>query len=373
MAHSRTARVVVFHGAGQPVQVQEYEIPKLGEDEVLVRVVCSTLCGSDIHTFTGKRSTPCPTVLGHEILGRIVQLPASSAMTDLRGLLLEVGDRVTWAIAASCGVCFFCQNGLPQKCVRLFKYGHESIEKTNPFNGGLAEYCLLVPGTSILKVPELLPDDVACPVNCATATVAAALRYAGDCQDRAVLLLGAGMLGLTATAMARSRGAREVIVTDISDDRLIVAKEFGATKTVNVASQADLLHESVLECTDGRGADIAIELTGAGASVESSLVHLRVGGKCLWVGSIFPSPPLPIAVETVVRKMIQIQGVHNYTPQDLVDAMDFLSEWGMHYPFQSLVGKSFLLADTQAAFQYAMDHNVFRVAVQPKNLISATG
>ncbi len=168
MMESETARAILFHGPEQELELRNVTLPAPQAGEVLAQVICTTLCGSDIHTYKGNRNTPCPTVLGHEILGRVSELPSSSEMKDFNGQVLQKGDRITWSIAASCGDCFFCQNGLPQKCVRLFKYGHESIETTYPLNGGLADYCLLAPGTAILKVPDHIPDYVACPVNCAT-------------------------------------------------------------------------------------------------------------------------------------------------------------------------------------------------------------
>jgi putative phosphonate catabolism associated alcohol dehydrogenase len=361
----KTAKAAIFREPGQPLQIEEFELPTPKEQEILVRVACSTICGSDVHSFTGNRSTPCPTVLGHEILGRVVRFGSNDIVFDIQGDPVKIGDRITWSVAASCGMCFYCQNELPQKCTSLFKYGHESIEKTNPFNGGLAEYCLLVPGTPILKVPEGLSDTLVTPVNCATATVSAAFRLAGDCKDQSILIQGAGMLGLTASAMARSRGARDVITTDVSDERLELAKQFGATETVNVSQGSDALRDVVNKCTDGRGVDIAIELCGVNESVQNCLDRLRIGGTCILVGSTFPTEPIPISIESLVRGIKRLQGIHNYTPQDLVYALNFLEKFGAQYPFESMVGKIFSLEEAAAAMDYAIHNPVLRVAVVP--------
>jgi len=199
---TETSRAMVFHEAGRPLELKRYPLPRLAEGEVLVRITCCTLCGSDVHTYEGRRSAPLPTILGHEIIGQVAQLPPGPEVRDHQGVPLDLGDRITWSVAASCGGCFFCNDGLPQKCKGLFKYGHERISERHQLSGGLAEHCHLAAGTAIFRLPSELSDAVACPANCATATVAAAMRYSGDQRDRVVLIQGAGMLGLTAAAMA---------------------------------------------------------------------------------------------------------------------------------------------------------------------------
>jgi len=353
-----------FHGTGRPLELRRYPLPHLADGEVLVRITCCTLCGSDIHTYEGRRSTPCPTVLGHEILGRVAELPAGSVVCDHEGTPLEIGDRITWSVAASCGSCFFCQDGLPQKCERLFKYGHERISDRHPLSGGLADYCHLAAGTAIFRVPSELSDVVACPANCATATVAAAMRYAGPCAGRVVLVQGAGMLGLTAAAMAGSARAREVIVCDKVAERLRRACRFGATRTVRVDDDGAALRAAVEQATSGRGVDVAIDVSGAPAAMEAGIELLRIGGRYVWVGAVFPVRPLAVSAETIVRKVLSIQGVHNYAPEDLRTAVEFLQHSHAQFPFEELVAETFALEDAGAAFFHASRSGVLRVAVR---------
>jgi putative phosphonate catabolism associated alcohol dehydrogenase len=359
-----TSRVMEFHGTGRPLELRRYPLPHLAEGEVLVRITCCTLCGSDIHTYEGRRAAPCPTVLGHEILGRVAGLPARSAVFDRAGTPLAIGDRITWSVAASCGSCFFCRDGLPQKCQRLFKYGHERISDRHPLSGGLADYCHLAAWTAICRVPSELSDVVACPANCATATVAAAMRYAGPCDGRVVLVQGAGMLGLTATAMAASAGAREVIVCDKVDERLQRASRFGATRTVRADDNGAALRAAVEQATSGRGVDLAIDVSGAPAAMEIGIELLRIGGRYVWVGAVFPARPLAVSAETIVRKLLSIQGVHNYAPQDLCAALDFLQHHHAQFPFEELVARTFPLEDAGAAFLHASESGALRVAVR---------
>ncbi len=360
---AETSRAMVFHEAGKPLELRRYPLPRLEEGEVLVRITSCTLCGSDVHTFEGRRSTPLPTILGHEIIGQVAELPPGREVRDQQGTPLGIGDRVTWSVAANCGGCFFCNNGLPQKCERLFKYGHERISDRHPLSGGLADHCHLAAGTAIFRLPSTLSDAVACPANCATATVAAAMRYVGNCADRAVLIQGAGMLGLTAAAMADSAGAREVIVCDTIPERLPRAVNFGATRTACVNDNGALLRATVDDATSGRGADVAIDVSGAPAAIEIGIELLRVGGRYAWVGAVFPARPISISAETVVRKILSIHGVHNYGPNDLGNAVRFLERNGSRFPFEELVADRFPLEDANAAFRHAADSGALRVAV----------
>jgi putative phosphonate catabolism associated alcohol dehydrogenase len=362
---TKKPRAMVFEAPGKPLALREFARPTLAAGEMLVEVSCTTLCGSDLHSYEGRRPTPCPTILGHEILGRVCELRPGDPPLDLNGSELAIGDRVTWAVAASCGECFYCEHGLPQKCEHLFKYGHERADHRHPLSGGLAEHCHLARGTAILKVPDSLPDEVACPANCATATVAAALRAAGECRGRAVLVQGAGMLGLTAAAMARHQGASEVIVCDLDDERLQWGERFGATRSVRISPDGSDLTDTVARATAGRGVDIALELSGSAAAIESGLPLLRIGGHYVLVGTVFPTRAVPLSPEMVVRRLLRIEGVHNYTPVDLIKAIDFLTVTRAEYPFSQLVSGHFPLAEADAAFQHALTTKAPRVAVLP--------
>ena len=119
MPHDSLA--AVFNGPGQGFELRRLAKPALGPDQMLVRVTCCTVCGSDLHTYAGERETPLPTILGHEVIGRIEAWSHSGDVHDHTGAPLRIGDRVTWSIAASCGSCFFCSHQLPQKSSPLLR------------------------------------------------------------------------------------------------------------------------------------------------------------------------------------------------------------------------------------------------------------
>jgi len=360
-----TAVAMVFQGPEQPLEPQQFSLPELQDQEVLVRVLCCTICGSDVHTFSGRRETPVPTILGHEILGEVVALGAGSTVSAINGATIELGQRVTWSVVAHCGECFFCQHQLPQKCLSLFKYGHRKVQAEHQFSGGLAEYCHLKAGTQLLPVPEQVPTHVATPANCATATVAAALRTAGSVEGCHLLIQGAGMLGLTAAAMASAAGAASVVVTDINPERLARANQFGADHTVLANDQGSALAEVVQAVSSGRGMDVAIDVCGVAEAIQHGLDSLRIGGTQVLLGSVFPGPPLSLDMEDVVRRMLTIRGVHNYVPADLVTAVEFLDQHHQRFPFAELITESYSLSDAAEAFRAAADPGALRIAITP--------
>ena len=356
----KTSLAAIFHEPSQPLELRGVAVPAPVGGEVLVRVLGCTLCGSDLHTVSGRRQSPAPSVLGHEIVGEIVELGTSAPRHDLAGAALGVGDRVTWAIVASCGDCFYCRRDLPQKCLRGVKYGHEQFVARRELTGGLAEYCLLAPGTAIVKLPDVLPLEVACPANCATATVAAALAAAGPISGRAIGILGAGMLGLTACAMAQLRGAAAVITVEPNAERRGQALRFGATQAI----APDELSAAAAAVSERQGLDVVLELSGAAAAFETAWPVLCIGGTLVLVGAVFPGPPVTLSLEQVVRRNLTIRGVHHYAPKDLLAAVEFLLAAHRRFPLHELVGPWYPLKEVAQAFATARDPRHLRVGVR---------
>jgi alcohol dehydrogenase len=356
---------MVFSKSGIPMKAQEFPFPELNESELLVRIKYATICGSDLHTFQGFRKTPVPTILGHEIIGEVEALPPEGFLKDYYGNDLEVGDAITWSIAASCGDCHYCKIGISQKCSYLFKYGHEQITENHPLSGGYAEYCHLAKGTTIVKIADDIPYEVIGPANCATATTAAAFRKGGYCAGKVVIIQGTGMLGLTACAMARYLDADEVIALDIDENRLNMAREMGATKALLLDNNPEIIINEVLQITNGYKGDLIIEMSGFTESIELGFNLLGIGGHYVFVGSVFTQPAVEISAETTVRSLFNIHGQHNYTAQDLAMAIKFLSENYKTYPFESLISSEYSLREVNEAFEYSVANKSFRVAVVP--------
>jgi alcohol dehydrogenase len=320
-----------FDGPGRPLRRAEFPHPELAAGEAWVRVRLATVCGSDLHTYHGHRGQPTPVVLGHEIVGEV---------EDSRRPDLSPGDRVVWAVCVACGDCRPCLRQLPQKCDRLRKYGKEP---GGPL-GGLATHVHLMAGTEVVTVPPGLPDEVAAPAMCAGATAAACLRAAGPADT--LLVTGAGLLGLTAAAMAASAGTR-VAVCDPDERRLNEATRFGAS---------DQWPDEIAA---------AVEMSGATDPARFALTQLRVGGTLVLAGAVSPAEPLALDPQDVVRRCLTIRGVHNYTPRDLNAAVGWLTAHHARFPFAEQVSHTFPLADAEAAFRFAATERPVRVGIMP--------
>lgn len=346
--NERTSLAAVFHGPDQALELRQIALPeRLMPGEALVRVTCCTLCSSDLSTLAGHRQEPTPCILGHETVGVIAELCEKTAtgddrtappFVDLRGRAVQVGDRVVWSVAANCDNCRPCRRGIPQKCVELMKYGHRRIDTQWQLNGGLAEYCHLVRGTKLVVVNTDISDFVLAPASCATATVAAACRTAGNVRGARVLIIGAGLLGLTACAMVRTLGAETISVCDVSSERLDWAARFGADHTFTKID---------FDQFEGDRYDSIFELSGSSSAATAALSVADVGAAIVLVGSVRPTPPIEVFPERLLRSVQSIHGVHNYIAEDLLAAVEFLESYGHRFPFDKVVTRSATLAHIQ--------------------------
>jgi len=360
---SPPATAMVWLGQGRRHETIAVPGVRLSEGDVLVEIELATVCGSDVHTVAGHRKAPTPLVLGHEYVGRVVAVLDDVRAAD--GVRLAVGDRVVWSIMASCGRCDRCARGLPQKCRQLLKYGHERVAPRWELSGGFGTHVHLRAGTAIVRVGETLPAAVLAPATCAAATAWAAVDRASDVVelDGAVMLVtGAGLIGLTATAMAAGAGAR-VIVADPDQARRTLARSFGAAAMIDPSEHGALAR--ALRRLRAREVTIAVEASGAASAVAFTFDAIGVGGVVVLVGSVSPGPAYALDPEQTVRNLTTVRGVHNYDPDDLTGAVGFLQEHAHRYPFAQLVGRPHALADLDAALESAATGADVRVAIDP--------
>lgn len=353
------ATAMVFTQEGAPFVKEQVILNDIDSNEVLVRIVYTTICTSDLHTYTGRRSSPTPCILGHEIIGEIITL-GQKIKSDYNGQLLGTGDLVTWCVYAYDNKSEMAKKGIPQKSEGLYKYGHHEFNTADGLNGGFATHCVLKKGTAIFKLPEFLSYSQAAPINCTHATIAAAIRMAGYLKNKNVMITGTGMLGLSACAMAKEGGARTVIAMDINIERLKFAKKFGADRLIDGKLSVDEIKSLLPKAK----IDVIIDTTGLPSVMETGLELLAIGGRAVWVGAVYGQPPTKINAEMIVRNLITIKGLHNYTPNDLGFAVDFIAEHHSKYPFETLVGEEFILDDLTTAFETANSGKHYRVGIK---------
>lgn len=363
---TETARAAVMAKPRQALTIEHYRLPPVADGCILVNVSCCTICGSDVHTWSGRRSSDLPIILGHEIVGTIAEMGAG-VETDSADRPLAVGDRITWTIMDNCGKCFYCrQKNLTMKCRHLKKYGHDSCAPPPHFTGGFAEYCYLTPGTCVVKLPDAISDTVAAPGNCALATVVAGYDAADIRPFENVLILGAGALGIYAAALAAHYGCRKVIAADRIKHRLAFIRDFGATDTLHTGNMAvsDVVR-TVRELTDGFGVDCALEVAGSPDLIPLGLKSLRTGGRLIEIGNSFPDANFSYDACDLVWRRLTLMGVHNYDTRHLQMGIDFLSGAGRRFDFEKLVTHRYALEDVNAALQMAASGDAIRVALLP--------
>ncbi|MET0897101.1 MAG: zinc-binding dehydrogenase [Mycobacterium sp.] len=317
-------RAAVWDGTG--LEVRSVPIPQLLPGDTLVRVRMATVCGSDLHTVSGRRPAPRPSVLGHEAVGEVLVAGTGSGVA--------AGERVVWSVTVTCGHCVRCRAGRSAKCCSVRKVGHEALEGNWPLSGSYAQHIVLPSGATFAAVPDDMPDAVAAPAACATATVMATLEAAGDLAGKRVLICGAGMLGVTAAAACTEAGA-QVQVVDLDESRRLLARRFGG---------GDDAGESV---------DVALDFTGAAPAVSAALARLDVGGMLVLAGSVSPGPPITVDPESVVRRWLTLTGVHNYEPRHLIRAVEFLDATKTLFPWADLVSAPVALENIETVMAAA--------------------
>lgn len=374
-----TAVAAVFHGAGLPFELREIPLPsRLREGEVLVRLEVASICGSDLHTISGKRHEPIPLVLGHEGVGVIERVGHDIFCGDRprhSDWNVKEGSRVTFSIADSCGTCVECTlHKLPQKCVSLMKYGHAKVSDGTGLNGTYATHILLRRGTHVVNLPKDLSSRLCAPANCALATVVNSLdmarlpRYG---SNRSAVVQGAGLLGIYAVAWLKKRvGMDTVFCFDTHPGRLKTAALFGAIPVLVRGGDEEMM-ERALQVREKcpRGVDVVVEMTGAKQVINEGVQLLRNGGHYAFAGMVHPDSQLSsLTGETIIRKCLTIRGVHNYTPWNLEEAINFLNDFREELPLEAVLSPtSYGLDRMEEAIAEAHQGKYCRVLVDCQN------
>lgn len=276
------------------LELTEMAEPKIGPDEILIRVRACGICGSDVHGYDGStgRRVP-PLVMGHEAAGVVEAV--GSAVSEFRE-----GERVTFDSTVYCGQCYFCQRGDVNLCDRRQVLGVSTGEYRR--HGAFADY-VAVPARICYKLPDNLPFEQAAMIEAVSVAVHAVNLTPVSLGDSAVVV-GAGMIGLLVVQALKKAGCGQVIAVDLEDHKLGLAAEFGADVGLN-PSQCDVPKE-ITARTDGRGADLALEVVGATATVQTAIASVRKGGTVTLVGNLAPKVELPL--QSVVTRQIRLQG-----------------------------------------------------------------
>jgi Zn-dependent alcohol dehydrogenase len=284
------AKAAVLPGIDQPLEVRddiEVEAPHAGE--IKVRMAASGVCHSDLSIQNGTIMSPTPVILGHE--GAAVVEEVGEGVTGL-----APGDHIVISWVAQCGSCFFCTRNQAHLCeqanVAMATGG--LLDGTTRFTSqgsplyqmaasGTFSEVSIIPAISAVKIPKDVDMKVAALIGCGVLTgTGAAMNTADIRRGDVVAVVGCGGVGLNVIQGARIMGAGEIIAVDMNETKLQMAKEFGATVSVN-ASQGDPVSQ-VMELTAQRGADVAFEVIGLQQTIDQTITMTRRGGQAILVG-----------------------------------------------------------------------------------------
>ncbi|MCL4104817.1 UNVERIFIED_CONTAM: hypothetical protein GTU68_034256 [Idotea baltica] len=276
------------------LNVTDFDKPEVGVKDVLVQVKACGICGSDIHGYDGSsgRRIP-PLVMGHEAAGVVAEV--GDAVTAFKP-----GDHVTFDSTVSCGECYFCRRGNINLCDNRMVLGVSCGEYRR--HGAFAEF-VSVPQHICYQLPRDLPFEHAAMIEAVSVAVHAANRTPVTLGDTAVVV-GSGMIGLLAIQAIRLAGCSQVIAVDLDAGRLQKAKQLGA----DVGLKADEVDvpEEVRKLTEGRGADVVLEVVGATATIKTAIESARKGGSITLVGNLAPNVEMPL--QSIVTRELSVYG-----------------------------------------------------------------
>ena len=282
-----------------PNEMRYEEIPDVSpkNGEVKVRVHAVGICGSDVHGYlgiTGRRIPPM--TMGHEFSGEIVEL--GSGVTKLK-----VGDRIAGFPFGFDGTCPTCQRGDFTMCENRITYG--VLED----DGACADYLCVTEGACI-KLSDNVSFEEGALIEPLTVAYHATGRYPEHyIKDKTVVLIGAGTIGLMTLLCLKRRGAKTIIVSDLSESRLKLAKQLGATHTANAKS--DDIVAMVMDMTNNVGADAAFEAVGASPTVKTAMSTLRRGGNAVWIGNSHKF--IEVNMQEIVTRELTVTGTNAFS------------------------------------------------------------
>jgi L-iditol 2-dehydrogenase len=290
------------------VRIQEMPIPEIGDDEFLLKVMASGICGSDVTEW--YRVPKAPRILGHEATGVIAKVGKTVAR-------YKVGDRVFVSHHVPCGKCRYCLRGHDTAC--------ETLHTTNYYPGGFAQY-IRVPSINVEKGVYKLPSDVSFEEGTFIEPLACVVRgqqLAAIQKDDVMLVIGSGVAGILHAQLAKFRGLSRVIVADVNPYRLQLAEKFGADQTINAREN---LPQKLKAVNDGRLVDQVVVCTGATQAALTALECVDNGGTILFFAVPEPTVKVPVPINQFWRNEITLKTSYGAAPNDLAMSLAVLAE-----------------------------------------------
>ena len=305
--------------------------PNPASGQVKIKTKYVGICGSDIHGYTGEsgRRIP-PMIMGHEFSGIVVECGKGAVR-------FNKGDRVTVQPIMYCGICDFCKQGLNNICSNRKGLG------TMDINGAFTEY-ICVNEKFVFPLAQSISDEAAAMMD-PFAVVYRALKHIMPVEGRNVLIAGTGTIGLLLLKLIKFHNPKHIVVIDLSNYRLELAKKFGADITINPREKdiSALLKEAGIRDS----IDIAIECVGISATAQNTIEFVRNNGMVVWIGNA--AKMISINMQHIVTREVVVKGSYGFTEQDFSDALHFLEQGNII--IEDLISKKISLEEAPLAFE----------------------
>lgn len=328
------------------VRIEEMPVPKIGKGELLVKVMASGICGSDVMEW--YRIKKAPRVLGHEITGEIVE-----AGEEVKNY--KKGDRVFVSHHVPCNTCRYCLSGYHTAC--------ETLHRTNYDPGGFAEY-LRVPDINVKSGVYILPENMSYDEGTFIEPLACILRgqrVANLKSGQSVLVIGSGISGLLHINLAKALGVERIIATDINEYRLNAALKFGADGIINAKENVP---ERTRELNDGRLADCVIVCTGVMPAIEQALQSVDNGGTILFFAVPEPGINISVPINDFWRNEIKMVTSYGAAPSDLETAIEFISSHRVNV--KDMITHKLSISEAQLGFKLVAEgKESIKVIIEP--------
>ncbi|WCJ37626.1 GroES-like zinc-binding alcohol dehydrogenase family protein [Euphorbia peplus] len=371
---SDSMRALVFWDSNKPLTFEQFHMPRPKASEILIKTKACGVCHSDLHVIKGEIPFSSPCAIGHEITGEVVE---HGPMTDRKiTQKFPIGSRVVGAFIMPCGNCLYCSKGHDDLCEDFFAYNRAKGTlydgETRLFlrdggkpvymysMGGLAEYCV-VPVHGLTPLPSSMPYSESAILGCAVFTAYGAMAHAAEVRPGdSVAVIGVGGVGSSCLQIARAFGASDIIAVDVQDEKLMKAKLFGATHTIN--SQKEDPIEKIREITGGRGVDVAVEALGKPQTFSQCTQSVRDGGKAVMIGLSQAGLVGEIDINRLVRRKIQVIGSYGGRARQDLPKLVKLAETGI-FNLTDAVSRKYKFEEAAKAFEDLNHGNIISRAV----------
>jgi L-iditol 2-dehydrogenase len=384
MAKKVKAAVLVQPGK---IEIQEFPSPELAEGAMLVRPLMSGICGTDKHGYKGEAVQyagtpreirgPYPAVPGHENVAQVVALRpfrGEKENRDFYGKKLEEGDRVVISPDIMCGHCYWCRHSFGYTwCDNIRSYGHLDATVPPHLFGGWSELMYVEPGSHVFKIGREISDPIAVLAEPMAVTYAldiakghSAMPQQGFSSGDTAVVYGVGPLGICHLIKAKLLGAARTVAIDKSSYRLEMCKKYGATSVLHVdQTTATERKETVLQLTDGRGADLVIECTGVPSTLIEGMEMLRQGGTFVEVGHFVDAGEVKINPHRhLCAKNIRLIGQMNLAYTGMMPSMELMVANRDRFDFDALVTHRYHFTQSLDGLLKSMSPDCMKVVIQ---------